>query len=103
MASILSKNKKNIPKKFLKIVQNHSTFSNFYRIILIDKQMLNREVPMNNNVEKLAKLRDIAILTKDPLQFGLTSLLINIEYGTEFENIDEQTNDKAKDEEMTLN
>ena len=40
---------------------------------------------MNSNIEKLTKLRNIAILTKSPLQFGLTSLLINIEYGTEFE------------------
>ena len=58
---------------------------------------------MNNNIEKLTKLRDIAILTKDPLQFGITSLLINIEYGLEFENIKAQKQEKTKEEEMLLN
>ena len=38
-----------------------------------------------SNKEKLQKLRDIAILKRDKLQFGLTRLLIDLEYGTEFE------------------
>ena len=42
---------------------------------------------MKTPIERLQKLRDIAILTKDPLQFGLTSLLIDLKYGTEFERL----------------
>lgn len=40
---------------------------------------------MKTPIERLTKLRNIAILTKDPMQFGLTSLLIDLKYGTEYE------------------
>ena len=55
---------------------------------------------MKSNIEKLQKLRDIAMLTKDPLQFGLTSLLIDLEYGTEYERMEAKTKEKV--EELTL-
>lgn len=42
---------------------------------------------MKTPIERLQKLRDVAILTKDPLQFGLTSLLIDLKYGTEYEKL----------------
>ena len=62
--------------------------------------IVKKEVRMKSNIEKLQKLRDIAMLTKDPLQFGLTSLLIDLEYGTEYE----MKENKSKEiiEEMTL-
>ena len=53
---------------------------------------------MNSNIEKLQKLRNMAILCKSPLQFGLTSLLIKLEYGTDLQ---EQKNSN-KDEELVL-
>lgn len=40
---------------------------------------------MNSDIDKLRKITNIAILTKSPMQFGLISLMINLEYGTEFE------------------
>ena len=55
---------------------------------------------MQTPIEKLKKLRDVAILTKDPLQFGLTSLLIDLEYGTEYER-SERKQEKLT-EELTL-
>lgn len=55
---------------------------------------------MKSNIEKLQKLRNLAILSKDPLQFGLTSLLIDLEYGTEYERMVAKT--KEKIEELTL-
>ena len=55
---------------------------------------------MKTPIERLQKLRDIAILTKDPMQFGLTSLLIDLEYGTEYEKL---SGVQIKDEkELTL-
>ena len=51
---------------------------------------------MNPIIQKLTKLWNIAILKKDPLQFGLTSLLVNLEYGTELEA------NKSKEEELVL-
>lgn len=55
---------------------------------------------MKSNIEKLQLLRNMAILTKDPLQFGLTSLLVDLEYGTEYERLETKTNEKT--EELTL-
>ena len=54
---------------------------------------------MKSTIEKLQKLRDIAILTKDPLQFNLTSLIIDLQYGT-LEEKDELITNDAK--ELTL-
>ena len=51
-----------------------------------------------SNIERLQKLRDIAILKKDPMQFGLTCLLIDLEYGTEYE----RTQNKNIEEELRL-
>lgn len=36
---------------------------------------------MESNIDKLIKIRNMAIKTKSPLQFGLTSLLLRLEYG----------------------
>ena len=47
---------------------------------------------MNDYIAKLQKLRNMAIMAKSPLQFGLTSLLIELEYGTDLEQI--ESNDK---------
>ena len=52
---------------------------------------------MKSNIEKLQKLRNLAILTKDPLQFGLTSLLVDLEYGTEYERMEAKTQEKVKE------
>ena len=49
---------------------------------------------MKTSIERLQKLRDIAILKKDKLQFGLTCLLIDLEYGTTYEREQMQTNEK---------
>ena len=54
---------------------------------------------MKSTIERLRKLRDFAILTKDPLQFNLTSLIIDLEYGT-LEEKDEII--KSNAEELTL-
>lgn len=62
--------------------------------------VVKKEVHMKSNIEKLQKLRNLAILSKDPLQFGLTSLLIDLEYGTEYERMVAKT--KEKIEELTL-
>ena len=51
---------------------------------------------METNIDKLKKLRDYAILTKSPLQFGLTSLIVNLEYGLEEEST------KKRQEELIL-
>ena len=53
---------------------------------------------MNSNIEELQKLRNMAILCRSPLQFGLTSLLINLKYRTDLQE-QEKLN---KDEEMVL-
>lgn len=53
---------------------------------------------MNSNIEELQKLRNMAILCRSPFQFGLTSLLIRLEYGTDLQE-QEKLN---KDEEMVL-
>ena len=50
-----------------------------------------------SNIERLQRLRDIAILSKDKLQFGLTCLLVDLEYGTEYER------EINKDKSMELN
>jgi hypothetical protein len=55
---------------------------------------------MKTPIERLQKLRDIAILSKDPMQFGLTSLLIDLEYGTEYEKNESKINENS--EELTL-
>ena len=55
---------------------------------------------MQTPIEKLTKLRNLAMLTKDPLQFGLTSLLIDLEYGTEYERSEGKKEHKT--EELTL-
>lgn len=54
---------------------------------------------MKTPIEKLRKLRDIAMLKKDPMQFGLTSLLIDLEYGTEYERNESKN---KQNEELTL-
>ena len=59
--------------------------------------IVKKEVRMKSNIEKLYKLRDLAILTKDPLQFGLTSLLIDLEYGTEYERMEAKTKEKVEE------
>lgn len=56
--------------------------------------MLKREVLMNSNIEKLQKLRNMAILCKSPLQFGLTSLLVELEYGTDLQEQEKLNNDE---------
>ncbi len=38
---------------------------------------------MKSNIDKLIELRNLAILSKSHLQFGLTSLLLRLEYGNE--------------------
>ena len=43
--------------------------------------MLCLEVQMKSNIDKLIEIRNMAILSKSPLQFGLTSLLLRLEYG----------------------
>lgn len=54
---------------------------------------------MESNIEILQRLRKIAILSKSNLQFGLTSLLLRLEYG-DFE--EEQHFEKPKNEELLL-
>lgn len=58
--------------------------------------MLNMEVQMKSNVEKLQEIRNLAIMNKSNLQFGLTSLLLRIEYGVE------NTDELNSQEEQTL-
>ena len=55
---------------------------------------------MKTPIERLRMLRNIAILKKDRLQFALTSLLIDLEYGTEYEKNESRDNQKL--EELTL-
>ena len=55
---------------------------------------------MKSNIEKLRDLRNLAILSKSPMQFGLTSLLLRLEYGNDLEMKSETT--AQKDEELTL-
>ena len=43
--------------------------------------MLCLEVQMESNIDKLIQIRNMAIKAKSPLQFGLTSLLLRLEYG----------------------
>lgn len=62
--------------------------------------MLKLEVQMKSNIEKLRDLRNLAILSKSPMQFGLTSLLLRLEYGNDLEMKSETT--AQKDEELTL-
>ena len=64
---------------------------------MLTKEVLMNKVFVDNAViQKLTKLRDIAILKKDHMQFGLTSLLVSLRYGTEFEA------NKSKEEELVL-
>lgn len=51
---------------------------------------------MKSNVEKLQEIRNLAIMNKSNLQFGLTSLLLRIEYGVE------NTDELNSQEEQTL-
>ena len=77
-------------------MQNHSTFFCFYRIILLYQTNARYGGAEMSNIERLQKLRNIAILTKNPIQFGLTRLLISLEYGTEHEDV------QNKDKKMEL-
>ncbi len=40
---------------------------------------------MKSNIDRLIELRNLAIKERSPLQFGLTSLLLRLEYGTDLE------------------
>lgn len=46
---------------------------------------------MESNIEILQRLRNMAILSKSNLQFGLTSLLLRLEYGSELDEQKSQT------------
>ena len=52
---------------------------------------------MKSNIDRLIEIRNLAIKERSPLQFGLTSLLLRLEYGNLEENLS-----KNQEEEKVL-